>query len=135
MKTSAALSGKVSLAAEHNSLSTLLTVPPTDDSYMIQLTLEKLMVERMHVWADQVEYQNQERCQLTQSHALEVKIWTKWIPGKTTEHLGPLTNLVEVRTTRVEVEKMQRPCPEATTPYNSDLILNNQYGHYHVDHN
>jgi len=48
MSEDLSLSGKVSLAAEHNSLSTLLTVPPTDDPpYMIQLTLEKLMVERM----------------------------------------------------------------------------------------
>jgi len=33
------------------------------------------------------------------------------MPVTITEHLGPLTHLVEVRTTRVEVEKMQRPCP------------------------
>lgn len=45
----------------------------------------------------------------------KLKFGMKWITGTITEHLGPLTHLVEVRTTQVEVEKTISKV-EATPP-------------------
>jgi len=85
-----------------------------------------------------VEYQNQERCQLTQSHALKVNTYLDR-SGCLSQSLNILDHW-HTWLKYVQHGLTWRRCKDhvqdrGNPSNNSDLILNNQYGHHHVDHN